>query len=600
MVKKIIAMIMLCSVLASTAISVSACDGSENSASLCMITYDLNYDDAGIKQMTIKSGQRVREWRAYREGYELIGWFTDAECGNAFDFSKGVTGDCTLYADWIPQKGYAEVTFDFDYIGRVNKTVALKTNQCIKSAAFPDTERMGMIFTGWYKDKAKTQLWDSENEVVTADMTLYAGYEIDRGWVTRNEDGSVKYENEVIDVWCESPSDIDYDIFVEIVNEFNELHKGEIEVKPSRDWTWDVQYKAACRSKATKSLLTNAWSNNYNVVDLFSVAGIDFDFSEFYENGIEDTFMNGLMKVFPFAAKVPFAIYNKALMKEYWGCIGNKLPANYTELQTLLKAVYEGENESTQNFAPLIQSTWFFKESTALLPFVQNGVDYFKYSSDYATGLYNDWKEAEVNENLKRAMEISYDLFGTNGSCHANVDAQTIIDDVIAGKALLGIVGMSTGSIVQRVIENSQNIGFISLSGLFSEDADAQSKSIPIYTLGVGFYNGASNCTNSQLCASAEFAKYLSDHSYKFASAGLVPLNKKSYAEFEKDDSESAELLRQVASPENFYTFTGAKYQSAIMSDVVAESLISFFGGDGTNVDDAIEKIRLGILAKLN
>lgn len=595
-----LAAIALSAVLATASLPfATACSGGE-SQSMCIVSYNLNYDDAGVKQTTVKYGQKARNWRAYREGYGLVGWYTDAECNNAYDFSKGVSDDCTLYAAWTPMQGYAEVTFDYGYVGRLNRTLALKTGEIVPAAAVPATTRMGMIFTGWYKDSERTQPWDIEKDAVTQDMTLYAGYETDLGWVVRNDDGSIKYDNEVIDVWCEGASDVDYEVFQKIVGDFNKLHEGKIEVKPSRVWTTDVQYKAAWRVKSTKSSLVDAWSNNHNVADIFSAAGVELAYSEFFENAIEDTSMKGLMKLVPFAAKVPYAMYNKTLMEKYWSCIGNKLPANYTELKTLLKAVYAGENASNAEFVSMVQSRWHFNELTSMLPFAQNGVDYFKYSPDSASGIYNDWKDEVANLSVKKAMEISYDLFGVNGSCHGSSNGETIINDVIAGKALFGIIGMSVGTSEQRIIDNAEKVGVMSLSGLFSDGTDENSKNLPVYTLGISFYNGAKNCSTTQLCASAEFAKYFTEHSYEFASKGLVPLNKKAYAEFEKDDSDIAKLLRDVANPDNFYTYTGAKYQVTVTGTTVAGNLVSFFDGDGTEVDKAVEKTRLDILAKLS
>ena len=37
--------------------------------------------------------------------------------------------------------------------------------------------REGYVFTGWYVDHACDELWDVENGIVEADMTLYAGWE---------------------------------------------------------------------------------------------------------------------------------------------------------------------------------------------------------------------------------------------------------------------------------------------------------------------------------------------------------------------------------------------------------------------------------------
>lgn len=37
--------------------------------------------------------------------------------------------------------------------------------------------REGYVFTGWYKDHACYDAWDMETDIITTDMTLYAGWE---------------------------------------------------------------------------------------------------------------------------------------------------------------------------------------------------------------------------------------------------------------------------------------------------------------------------------------------------------------------------------------------------------------------------------------
>ena len=52
--------------------------------------------------------QRVKEGKAATEpstkpwckGYTFVGWYTDAACTKAYDFSAAVTADMTLYAKW--------------------------------------------------------------------------------------------------------------------------------------------------------------------------------------------------------------------------------------------------------------------------------------------------------------------------------------------------------------------------------------------------------------------------------------------------------------------------------------------------------------------
>ena len=67
------------------------------------VTFDANGKDA-----TMPDAQRVKEGKTAAEpstkpqskGYTFAGWYTDANCTKAYDFSAAVTADMTLYAKW--------------------------------------------------------------------------------------------------------------------------------------------------------------------------------------------------------------------------------------------------------------------------------------------------------------------------------------------------------------------------------------------------------------------------------------------------------------------------------------------------------------------
>lgn len=67
------------------------------------VTFDANGKDAAMPD-----SQRVKEGKAVTEpstkpqckGYTFAGWYTDAACTKAYDFSAAVTADMTLYAKW--------------------------------------------------------------------------------------------------------------------------------------------------------------------------------------------------------------------------------------------------------------------------------------------------------------------------------------------------------------------------------------------------------------------------------------------------------------------------------------------------------------------
>ena len=73
-----------------------------------MVAFDLNYEDgAAPSQVYVKSGDKlVRPEDPVRESYEFSGWCTDADCTQAYDFTRPVTAEITLYADWGDNLSY--------------------------------------------------------------------------------------------------------------------------------------------------------------------------------------------------------------------------------------------------------------------------------------------------------------------------------------------------------------------------------------------------------------------------------------------------------------------------------------------------------------
>lgn len=53
-----------------------------------------------------------------------------------------------------------------------------------------DPVREGYRLTGWYTDPALTRLWDFDTDTVTANMTLYAGWEAEEAPETPEKRGS--------------------------------------------------------------------------------------------------------------------------------------------------------------------------------------------------------------------------------------------------------------------------------------------------------------------------------------------------------------------------------------------------------------------------
>ena len=68
------------------------------------VTFDANGHGAAPAAQTVEEGRIAQEPADPTEtGFTFGGWYTDAACATAFDFSTVITGDITLYAKWTEE-----------------------------------------------------------------------------------------------------------------------------------------------------------------------------------------------------------------------------------------------------------------------------------------------------------------------------------------------------------------------------------------------------------------------------------------------------------------------------------------------------------------
>lgn len=89
--KKIIALICCFTLSLGAFASLTACSSKE--AKSYEIVYNLNYEGEAARTVTVPSGATVVDWQPDREGYSLIGWYTNADCTRKYNFSKKIGAD---------------------------------------------------------------------------------------------------------------------------------------------------------------------------------------------------------------------------------------------------------------------------------------------------------------------------------------------------------------------------------------------------------------------------------------------------------------------------------------------------------------------------
>ncbi|MBR6405651.1 MAG: InlB B-repeat-containing protein [Lachnospiraceae bacterium] len=105
-----------------------------------------------------------------RADYSFDGWYTDEACKNAYDFSKPITDNLTLYAKWVQNR---VVRFYLNYSSSQLTPQQVKPGSV---ATEPETPvRDGYTFDGWYKEKECQNKYDFSTPV-NQDLNLYAAW----------------------------------------------------------------------------------------------------------------------------------------------------------------------------------------------------------------------------------------------------------------------------------------------------------------------------------------------------------------------------------------------------------------------------------------
>ena len=125
-------------------------------------------------QVAVKPGSTVSPADGALPGYIFQGWFADEGRTVAFDFSKPITADTTVYGKYVP-------IFSITYILNGGENAAANPTEYLYGvgAALADATRVNYLFEGWYTDAAFTQPITEIGTEQTGDLTLYAKWSLD-------------------------------------------------------------------------------------------------------------------------------------------------------------------------------------------------------------------------------------------------------------------------------------------------------------------------------------------------------------------------------------------------------------------------------------
>ena len=146
------------------------------------VTLNLNDGtDAVLNELVVRDGSTMTTpAEPTRDGYALVHWTTDQAGDHPFSFAAPVTGNLSLYAQWVVER---TVTLQLnDGTDAVHGELIARDGEVVATPSSPT--RQGYFFDNWTTDRAGRTAYDFSSPVV-GDMSLYAQWILQRT-ITQN------------------------------------------------------------------------------------------------------------------------------------------------------------------------------------------------------------------------------------------------------------------------------------------------------------------------------------------------------------------------------------------------------------------------------
>ena len=139
------------------------------------VRFNMNGHGTQIPAQTVPAGQLLeRPDDPVDEAYDFIGWYTEEELENEYDFETPVKADFRLYAKWTIKQHSVSFNMAAKSVENVPETQTVEHGSAAaRPAEDPETE--GFIFTDWYTEEACENVYDFATPV-TEDIELFAGW----------------------------------------------------------------------------------------------------------------------------------------------------------------------------------------------------------------------------------------------------------------------------------------------------------------------------------------------------------------------------------------------------------------------------------------
>lgn len=142
-----------------------------------IVTYQVSFYDgeASLSTQDIVSGEQAQTpTDPTKGGYSFIGWYTDAEYTNQFNFETAIDRDISLYAKWDEVVEYYTVEF-------IGSSGSVLFTQIVEEGNYPTLPdnpfKDGYTFDAWYQDESFSTIYNFETPV-DSDISVYANWNI--------------------------------------------------------------------------------------------------------------------------------------------------------------------------------------------------------------------------------------------------------------------------------------------------------------------------------------------------------------------------------------------------------------------------------------
>lgn len=138
------------------------------------VTFNANgHATPNVQSVVVTSGKEiVAPTVTVADGYELVGWYTDADCSEGKEYTFGATTEenITLYAKW----NTTSYSITYNLNGGTNGNNPASYTVESFTISLKNAKRDGYTFAGWFYDKDLTNAASQITAGSTGDVTLYA------------------------------------------------------------------------------------------------------------------------------------------------------------------------------------------------------------------------------------------------------------------------------------------------------------------------------------------------------------------------------------------------------------------------------------------